>query len=294
MARHFEDHVHAEAAGFFRDNGTYIFFGGIERVVGVHLGRDLAPMFVDFDREDGGCAHGSRHCDREQSDGAAAGDGYGFRGDFPGQHGVHGVAQRIEDGCVLLRDGGIEVPDIRFGDDDVLGESSVGIDADNLDVLADVGFAGAALQALAASHVHFGGYEIALLHAGDLIAKRDHLAAEFVSWDQRRMNASLGPAVPFINVEIGAADGGNFDFDENVGASVAGNFDFADLRTWRGFRLDHCEHGAGHGSPLIRTELEEQTNHSTLSKLHFRFSRLRRIRVAQDDCSRGRDHGYVW
>jgi len=46
-----------------------------------------------------------------------------------------------------------------------------------------VGFAGAALQTLAASHVHFGGYEIAFLDAGDFIAERDHLAAEFVSGD---------------------------------------------------------------------------------------------------------------
>src|SRR5258707_11690942 len=73
------------------------------------------------------------------------------------------------------------------------------------------------------------------------------------------MDASLGPTVPFIDVEIGAADGGDFDFDEDFGASVAGNFDFANLGARRGFRLDHCEHGAGHGSPLMSAELEEQT-----------------------------------
>src|SRR6202163_2372790 len=82
------------------------------------------------------------------------------------------------------------------------------------------------------------------------------------------MNASLGPAVPFIDVEISAADGGDFDFDEDFGASVGGNFDFADFRAWRGFRLDHCEHGGhgrtGHGSPLSEY-LEEQTVYSTLA-----------------------------
>src|SRR5713226_8539110 len=249
MAGHFEDHVDAEASGFVGDDSTHVSFGRIERVVGVHLGCELAPVFVDFDREDGGCAYGSRYCNREQADGAAAGDGYSFRGDFPGQHRVHGVAQRIEDGSVLLRDGRIEFPNIRLGDDDVLGESSVAVDADDFHVLANVGFAGAALQALAAGHVHFGGYKITLLDAGDFIAERDHLAAEFVSGDQRRMNASLGPTVPFINVEIGAADGCDFDLDEDFSASVAGNLDFADLRARRAFRLDHCEHGAAHGSP---------------------------------------------
>ena len=153
-------------------------------------------MLVDFDGEDGGRAHRSRHCDREQADGAAAGDGDGFRGDFSGQHRVHGVAQRIEDGSVLLRDRRIELPDIRFGDDDILGERSVGIDADDFHVLANVGFAGAALQALAASHMHFGGHEIAFLDAGDFIAERRHFAAELVSGDQRRMNAVPGPSGP--------------------------------------------------------------------------------------------------
>src|SRR5258706_327031 len=79
------------------------------------------------------------------------------------------------------------------------------------------------------------------------------------------MDASLGPAVPFIDVEIGAADGGDFDLDEDLGASIAGNLDFADFRARRGFRLDHCEHGAGHGSPLMSAELEEQTIHSSLA-----------------------------
>src|SRR5258706_15748731 len=79
------------------------------------------------------------------------------------------------------------------------------------------------------------------------------------------MDASLGPTVPFIDVEIGAADGCDFDFDEDFGASVGGNFDFANLRARPGFRLDHCEDGAGHGSPLMRAELEEQTIYSSLA-----------------------------
>jgi len=65
MAGHFEDHVHAKAFRFFGDDGANVFFGRIERVVGVHFCRELAPVFVDFDREDSGCAYGSRHCDRE-------------------------------------------------------------------------------------------------------------------------------------------------------------------------------------------------------------------------------------
>ena len=120
--------------------------------------------------------------------------------------------------------------------------------------------AGAALQTLAAGHVHFGGNEIAFLYAGDFIAEGDYFAAELVSGDERRMNASLGPAVPLVNVEVGAADGGDFDFDQDVRASERGDFDLADLRARRGFRLHHREHRIGHGrAPLMRTESKRQT-----------------------------------
>ena len=103
MPGHFENHVHAEASSFLRDNGADIFFGRIERVIGLHFNCELAPVFVDLDGEDGGCAYSSRHGDREQADGTTAGNGHGFRGDFSGQHRVHGVAERIEDGSILQR-----------------------------------------------------------------------------------------------------------------------------------------------------------------------------------------------
>src|SRR6202011_4690501 len=94
MASHFEDHVDAEAYGFFGDDGTNVFFGGVERVVGFHFRREFAAVLIDFNGEDGGRAHSSRHRDREQANGAATGNGYSLRSDFTGKHGVYGVAQR--------------------------------------------------------------------------------------------------------------------------------------------------------------------------------------------------------
>src|SRR5208283_3244516 len=132
--------------------------------------------------------------------------------------------------------------------DDVFGESSIGVYADNLYILADVGFAGSALQTLAAGDVHFGGDKIAFLNAGDFIAEGDDLAAEFVSGDEGRMDAALGPAVPFVNVEIGAAYRGDFDFDQDLGASVGGDLNFTDFRARSGFWLDHGEHGSHGGA----------------------------------------------
>ena len=91
-------------------------------------------------------------------------------------------------------------------------------------------FAGAALQALAASHMDFRGDEVSFFHARDFAPVRGNFAAKFVAGNQRRMNAVLRPAVPVINVEIGAADGGDLHLDQHVGASEARNLDFANIR----------------------------------------------------------------
>src|SRR5689334_4732203 len=196
-------------------------------------------MLVDFDRENRCGSYRFSHSDRKEPDGTAAGDGHGVGRDLSGQYGMHGVAQRIEDRRVLKGDGRIELPDIRLGDDDVFGEGAVGIHADNFDVLTDVSFAGAALQALAASHVHLGGNEVALLDAGDFVAKGRYLAAKLVSGNQRGMDAVLRPAVPVVNVQVGAADGRDLDLDQDVGASEGGDLYFANICARSGLRLDH-------------------------------------------------------
>ena len=132
------------------------------------------------------------------------------------------------------------------GNDHVLGEGAVGVDADDLHMLADVRFADAALQALAASHVHLGGNEITFFDAGDLIAHGFDVAAELVAGNERGMNAALRPLVPLINVQVGAADGGDLDLDQNVGRAELGNGNFADLGARRGLRLYDGKHGIRH------------------------------------------------
>src|SRR4030095_16835049 len=183
----------------------------------------------------------------------ASGDRDCLGSDFASEDGMYGVAQRIEDGGVLLGDFGIKFPDVRLGDNDVFGEGAVGIHADDFHVLTDVGFACAALQAFAAGHVHFGGDEVAFFHAGYFVAESDHLAAELVAGDQRRMDAALGPAVPFINVQVGAADRRNFDFDEDVGTSEAWDFDLANVYARRGLGLDDRQHALRHSEILSAT-----------------------------------------
>jgi hypothetical protein len=170
-------------------------------------------MLVHFERKNLRRSAGARHRNGEQSNRPAARDGDTLSGDVASEHGVHRVAQRVEDGGVLPRNGGIELPDVRLGNDDVFGKGAIGVDANDLHVLADVRFADAALQALAAGHVHFSGNKVTFLHAGNFGAHGLHRAAELVAGNQRRMNAALGPLVPLVNVQVSAADGSHFDFD---------------------------------------------------------------------------------
>src|SRR5580700_5116797 len=269
MPRHFQNHVNAQAAGLLHHNSAGIFLRGIEHVVGFHLAGDFAPVLVHLDGEYCSRAHGSRHGDSEKADGPASRDGDGFRGDLSGEHGVNRIAQRIENRGVVNWDGGIELPDIRFRDDDVFGEGAICIDADDLHVLANVGFAGAALQAFAASHVHFGGNEIAFLNTGHFIAESGHLAAEFVAGNQRRMDALLRPAVPVVDVQVGAADGRNLHLDQHIARAEGWNLYLADFRARSGLRLYDSEHCRWHELPY-EFELRHKTYDSSTAAVRPR------------------------
>src|SRR5205823_7064288 len=150
-----------------------------------------------------------------------------------------GVAQRVENGSVVGGNGGIDLPDIRFGNAHVLGKGAIGINADDLHVLADVRFADAALKAFAAGDVHLGADKIAFLDGGNLAAHGGDRAAEFVPWNERGMNALLRPSVPIVDMQIGSADGRDFHFHQNVAGPEAGNLDVANFSAGAAGRLDH-------------------------------------------------------
>src|SRR5215470_6974906 len=215
-------------------------------------------MLIDLDGKYLGGTYRVRYGNCEQSDGAATGDSDGFGCDLAGEDCVHGIAERVEDGGVLLRDFGVEFPDVRFGDDNVFGEGAVGVHADDFHVLADVGFTGAALQAFSAGDVHFRGNEVTFFHAGDFVTEGDDFAAEFVAGNEGRVDAALGPAIPFINMKVGAADGGYFDFYEDVGTSEAWDFDLANVHARRGLRLDDRQHAFGHPEKSFLRRLQAE------------------------------------
>src|SRR3954470_4426035 len=205
-------------------------------------------MRIGLEREDLGGADSASDGDGEQSYGSASHDGDRACGDLAGEHGVNGVAERIEQGSVIGRNGRIDLPNVRFRDTHVFGEGAVFVDADDLYVRADVSFADAALVTLAACNVHLGRDEITFLYCGDFIAHGDNVPAEFVSRNERRLDAAGSPLVPVIYMEVGAADTGDFYLHQNVAGAIARDFDFADLGAGLRLRLDYGHHGLLHRS----------------------------------------------
>jgi hypothetical protein len=99
-----------------------------------------------------------------------------------------------------------EVPDVRSGHRDVLGEATVAIDADDSRERTDVCVAGSAQQATAVHDVAFGRHTIALLHISDEAPDLDDIAGELMPHDERRLATAFCPRVPIVDVHIGAAD----------------------------------------------------------------------------------------
>ena len=94
--------------------------------------------------------------------------------------------------------------------------------------------------------MHFGGNEVAFFYRGYFIADGDDLAAKLMSWNQRRMNAALRPAVPLVDVEIGSANGSDLDLDQNIGGAEGGNFHFTNFGAGGSRGFHHRLHGFRH------------------------------------------------
>jgi hypothetical protein len=115
----------------------------------------------------------------------------------------------------VVADRVIEMPHVRGGHCDVLGEAAVAIDADDLRERTHVRVTRAAQQTSTVYDVTLGGDAIAFLNIGDESSDLDYVAGEFMSDDEWRLAAAAGPLIPVVDVNVGAADSGAANFDQN-------------------------------------------------------------------------------
>src|SRR5207302_7404801 len=122
--------------------------------------------FVDVRRDDAGCASRFADADREQADRSTARHQYRRAGNLSAQRSVECVAHRIVNAANVERDVVVEMPDVRRGHRDVLGEAPVAVDTDDLRVGTDVRIAGAAQQTPSVDDMTLRGHAIAFVHVG--------------------------------------------------------------------------------------------------------------------------------
>jgi len=156
---------------------------------------------------------------------------------------VDGVAKRVEERDDVLRDRGVDLADVAAGDREELGEGAGAVDADFLGVRAEVAAAGEAVAAAVADDVPFAGNEFAGADVGDAGADGFDNTAEFVADGHRHRDGAFGPGVPFPDVEVGAADGGLADFDQDVHRADFAGGDVLEGESGAGGGFDQGLHG---------------------------------------------------
>ena len=141
------------------------------------------------------------------------------------QCGVRGVAKGIHDGSKVVRYLRAQLHYVGLGDRHVLGKSTVAGDTHGEGVLADVPHATTAVAAVTADDMPLGSNTVAdldITYAGTYLS---HYAYELMSLYIRRFAVRLRPFVPLVHVEVGAADSGFGDLDEDIVQSDFGHRD---------------------------------------------------------------------
>ena len=182
-------------------------------------------------------AGGFGDCDSHQTNRAAAGDQHFASGQVGGEGGVDRVTEVLQHARDLGRHVGRVDPQVASRHGNVLGPAAVAVDADDLRVLADVSVAGAALRAFAADDMALGGNKIALAYLRHVASHGHDMAAQLVTHHQGRVDALARPFIPFVDVQIGAADGRSAHFDQCVLWPERRNRNLAQDHAWRLFRF---------------------------------------------------------
>ena len=117
----------------------------------------------------------------EQADRPASRHCHAQSCNFPCQHRMHSVPERVEHRRVFHGDRRIDFPNVRLGDFDEFRKAAIGVHADDANILADVPLACPALKTTAAGQVHLGRHKIPLAHDFNFRSHPNHRPAEFVA-----------------------------------------------------------------------------------------------------------------
>src|SRR5690606_8395876 len=235
--------VHVQVGHHVAQRGA----GDVDHAGRAHVGGELEPVVVDVGHHHVARADVLADARGHHPDRAGAGDQHVLANHVEFQRAVRGVAVGVEEGREFGRDLVGNRPQVGGRHDDVFGERAVAVDADADGVGAQVLLAGAAVAAVAADDVALGRHPLADGVTGDARPESGHAAHELVADDQALADGPLGPFVPEVDVQVGAADGGLLDPDQDLVRPWLRHRHLLHPDAPGGFALDQRLHRAAHG-----------------------------------------------
>ena len=235
----FEGRVEALAAEYsFRGLGQR-FPAGMGDILQPAAGRDLQPVFADVRDQDVGAAGPGGLAD-EVADRPAAQDGHAPAGQGPGPgRGVDGHGDGLDQGALFEEEGARQGDDlVRFRHEPLLGAAG-GLEAPDLQDVADVVVAAAAGRASPADFLRRRGDLYSRFQAGDAPAQLFNDPGKFMALhDGIRREGMLA----MVDVDVRTADADAPDPDEDLAPAGPGLGDVAELDRPR-LRHDGLFHG---------------------------------------------------
>lgn len=129
---------------------------------------------------------------------------------------MDGVPKWVEDRRNIQRDTVMMAPDIGHRQRNVFGERTRPVDPDSVRMGAQVAASGQTVTATSAHHVTLTAHQIAREEIGDVGTGLHYASNEFMAYRHGNRDGSLRPIVPFVNVNIRAADTRAKYFDQYI------------------------------------------------------------------------------
>jgi hypothetical protein len=215
-AGHLEHHVEALGHAELALDVAEVSLAGIDRERRAHPPRELEARRVEVGRDDVTGTGVPDDRDRHAADRARARDEHVLAEDGERERRVDGVAERVEDRRDVLRDARPVVPDVGHREDDVLRERARPLDAEPDRVRAELATARHAVPTAPADDVALAPDDIARPEVAHVRADLRDLADELVADHERHRDRPLRPAVPAMDVDVGAAHPGLAHADLDV------------------------------------------------------------------------------
>ncbi len=216
VAGHFQADIEAFVHSQLRLDLCEVLFAHIDRQGDSHFSREIEAVIIDVRDDHIARASVPHDGGGHDADGAGARDEHIFAEHRKGKGGVHRIAEWIKYGSDIAVDVVVVDPDVGHGQGEVFRKRARTVDPDTFGIRAEMPPAGQAVAAMATDHVAFAADDLTREKVFDVGANFYDLANKFVADHEGNRNCFTSPLVPFINMDIGPADAGAIDSDENV------------------------------------------------------------------------------